>query len=80
MQKRIFLRANIDEASVESGHELAHLAHIDVANGKRGLAGLVLIFYQALVFEERDRYLFWLDIDNYFACHSLVGVICLDLL
>ena len=73
MQESITLRTYIYEAGVEAGHELAHLAQIDVADRVASLfALLVLVFYQIFVFEQGDRDLFRLNINNYFTCHSLV--------
>ena len=70
MQEGITLRAYFHEAGIQSGHELAHLAQIDVANGERCLALLVLVFNQVFVFKQCDGYLFRLDINDYFTCHS----------
>ena len=78
MQESVFLASDVDEASVESGHELAHLAHVDVAHGERGLAPFVLIFHEALVFKQRDGDIFGLDIDDYFACHSSLFFLALS--
>ena len=73
MQEGIALRAYFHEAGVQSRHQLAHLAQIDVAYGVACLfALLVLVFHQILVFEQGDGNLLRLDIDNYFACHFLL--------
>ncbi len=70
MQESITLRAYIHEAGVESGHQLAHAAQIDVAYRVACLlALLVLVFYQILVLKQGDGNLFRLDIDDQFTCH-----------
>ena len=67
MQEGITLRAYVNEAGIESGHEFAHTAQVDVTNGVAGLlAFLVLVFYQILVFEKRNRNLLWLNINDEF--------------
>ena len=65
MQESITLRAYIYEAGVESGHQLAHLAQIDVADGVAGLFTLlVLVFHQVLVLEKGYGNLLRLNIDD----------------
>ena len=72
MQKSIFLRTNINEASVESWHQFPNLANINVAHSIRGLAGLVLILHQAFVFQQCDGDFFGARINDNFACHVFV--------
>ena len=72
MQERIALRAYIDEAGVESRHELSHTPKIDVADGVACLVPfLVLVFHQILVFEQGHGNLLRLNINDKFACHCL---------
>ena len=51
MQKSLLFGANVHKASIQSGHELAHLAQVDVSYSKRNLAWLVVVFYQTFVFK-----------------------------
>ena len=74
MEKGVALGAYVNEAGVQSGHELAHTAQIDVADRVAGLlAFFVLVFHQILVLEQGHRNLFRLNIDDEFACHVSVS-------
>ena len=69
MQEGNAFRADIDEAGIKARHQFFNLCYIDVTNRERHGALLFLVFYQFLVFEQGNRYVFWLDIDDYFTCH-----------
>ena len=75
MKKGIALIAYVYKTGIQSGHELLDLCHVDVADGERGLSGLVLIFHQLLVFEQGYGNFVLSDIDYYFACHFLLVLI-----
>ena len=72
MQESVTLIPYVDKTGVEARHELLHLCDVDVAHREVGRAGLVLVFYQSFVLEQGDGDLFWLDVNDYFACHLLV--------
>lgn len=69
MQESIAFVTYIHETGVEPRHEFLHFGDVDVAYRVAGRARLVLVFNQSFVFEQGDRNLFRLDIDNYFTCH-----------
>ena len=53
MQEGVAFGTYVHEAGIESGHQLTHLAQIDVAYRVAGLlALLVLVFHQILVLEQ----------------------------
>ena len=63
--------SDVHEASVQAGHDAPDFGQIDVADGEVLFAALALKLYEAFVFEQGDRYLLGLNINNYFACHYL---------
>ena len=71
MKKGVTLITDIYKAGVQPRHQFLDLCHVDVSNREAGLSRLALVFHQPLVFEQCNRNLFRLGIDNYFACHLL---------
>ena len=69
VQESYALCTDIDEAGIQSGHDLLDLCRVDVAYRERLGALLLLVFYQLLVFEQGYRDVFRLNIDDYFTCH-----------
>ena len=48
---------NIDERGVKSGHNLAYLAKIDIADSKTCLCYILAKFNQYLILAQSDRYI-----------------------
>ena len=71
VQESYALGTDINEACVESGHQLLHLCHIDVTHRERHRALLLLVFYQLLVLEQGNGDVFRLNINDYFTCHLI---------
>ena len=64
MKESVFTEAYINEAGIQSGHQLAHLAQVHVAYGERKVSLFALKFHQVLVFQQGDGNLFGLYIYN----------------
>ena len=75
MQECDTLGADIHETGVQSGHQLFHLCHVDVAHGERCRPLLLLVFHQRFVFEQCDRDVLRLHINDNFTCHCLLLVL-----
>ena len=71
MQKGHALGSDVNETSIEAGHQLFHFCHIDVTHRERRRALLLLVFHQLLVFEQGYGDVLRLHIDDNFTCHCL---------
>ena len=69
VQKGIALKTNIYEAGIEPWHQFFNFCDVDVPNGERCRARLILVFHQFLVLEQGNRNLLLLDVNYKFACH-----------
>ena len=62
VDESVFFVPYIDECRVQTRHDLAHLAQIDVAHGESGLALLLVQFDEHPILAQRDRDLRRIDI------------------
>ena len=69
MQEGITLVTDINEAGIESGHELLDFRQVHVAHGVRDTLLFLLILCQSLVLGQRDGDLLRLYVDVKFACY-----------
>ena len=69
MQEGHTFGTDIDKAGIESGHQFSDLCHVDVTHREGHRPLLLLVFHQLFVFEQRNRDVFRLNINDYFTCH-----------
>ena len=66
---------DIDKCCIQPRHDLAHLAEVDVTDGKTRLTLLLIEFDEHLVFAQGNRNLRRSDIDNQFSVHISVVLV-----
>ena len=64
VNKSILLVTDIDKCGIQSGHNFAYLAQIDVAHRKTTLATLLVQLYELLVLNKCNGYLGGCRIDD----------------
>ena len=75
MQESVTFIAHVYKTGIETRHKFLYLGNVNVAHGEVSRTWFILIFNQPFVLKQGNRNLFWLNVDNYFACHFLLIII-----
>ena len=75
MQESVTFEANIHKTCIEPWHEFLHLGNINIAHREVCRARFVLVFNQSFILKQGNGNLFWLYVNDYFACHFSLFII-----